>query len=377
MLTIELAQALFSTGQYFAAIALYEQVHEPGPHVREEHIARALRGMGYALIELGSLGLATWSYKKSQDYEPDNEIAANQLEYISRILDEKRASGSVSVSKSASPEHVKGSVQAKSGVSDWSSIGFPLVTGKEFKKEVLELTAQAVKNGISFEAERGRYIKWSTGVGPELWIYIYQSGNTSRFYPHFSGNAKMRFILQERAPFNDVRPGYFVGWVNTADHGAENKQYTLRYPLIFRAPDYDLHLSLDLPVVIDVQLLAFAQELHAFSNEADYYAYVWSRGLSLADESISPWVMPPPLEDWGYDEEQSFERPRFMISGHVLETSRLTNPVTGVKFCWAKVRTIGGELDIVADPRLLDGTLVTGGVIYGAFSLSGRLLSCP
>jgi hypothetical protein len=64
---------------------------------------------------------------------------------------------------------------------------------------------------------------------------------------------------------------------------------------------------------------------------------------------------------------------RAAISGRVLATQTITNPVTSQKFYWARIHTQGGELDVVADPQVVQGQLVVGGVIYGSFWLSGRL----
>jgi hypothetical protein len=41
---------------------------------------------------------------------------------------------------------------------------------------------------------------------------------------------------------------------------------------LLRPPDYLLYHSLILPKQVNVQLAAFAYELQAFENEADYYA---------------------------------------------------------------------------------------------------------
>jgi hypothetical protein len=38
------------------------------------------------------------------------------------------------------------------------------------------------------------------------------------------------------------------------------------------------------------------------------------------------------------------------------------------------VRTLGGEVDMFADPDLLTGYLTKGGIVSGSFWLSGRLL---
>jgi hypothetical protein len=52
---------------------------------------------------------------------------------------------------------------------------------------------------------------------------------------------------------------------------------------------------------------------------------------------------------------------------------RLTNPATRLQYFWARVRTYGGEIEVVASPEVVEGTLMQGGVINGLFWLSGRL----
>ena len=64
-----------------------------------------------------------------------------------------------------------------------------------------------------------------------------------------------------------------------------------------------------------------------------------------------------------------------IFSGRVIATQRLTNPVTNQKFYWARVHVLGGEIDIVADPQVVEGTVVEDGIVSGTFWLSGRILS--
>lgn len=52
--------------------------------------ARALRGMGFAKIEMAQYDEAQALFRRSQDYEPDSAAARNELEYIAR----KKAIGS-------------------------------------------------------------------------------------------------------------------------------------------------------------------------------------------------------------------------------------------------------------------------------------------
>jgi tetratricopeptide (TPR) repeat protein len=55
------------------------------PQVKHRHLAVALRGTGYALIELGRLDEAEAKYKQSIQIDPDENLARNQLEYIRHL----------------------------------------------------------------------------------------------------------------------------------------------------------------------------------------------------------------------------------------------------------------------------------------------------
>lgn len=60
--------------------------------------ALALRGTGFALIELGDLPAARQAYETSLQLDPDNKIAANELIYISQ-LQQKADAASATASK--------------------------------------------------------------------------------------------------------------------------------------------------------------------------------------------------------------------------------------------------------------------------------------
>jgi hypothetical protein len=63
-----------------------------------------------------------------------------------------------------------------------------------------------------------------------------------------------------------------------------------------------------------------------------------------------------------------------MFSGRVLDVRMITNPVTEQRFYCAQVSVLGNELDVVADPQVVQGKVVKGGIVRGAFWLSGRLI---
>jgi hypothetical protein len=134
---------------------------------------------------------------------------------------------------------------------------------------------------------------------------------------------------------------------------------------IFDLPDYDTYTNLELPCFVDVQLAAFAREVDVYQSEE-----IWERvRTNLLDaETIihahrrMPGIAKDPLQA------------DVFVNARVLEASQLTNPITGLKFHWARVRTMGGEMDIVGDPQVTRCDFVPGGIVSGLFWLSGKIL---
>jgi tetratricopeptide (TPR) repeat protein len=81
----EKAQALVHSGEKEKALALYQAIHETGPHASARDLAIAQRGRGFALIELNRLDEAEEAFKASLEIEPDNSIAMGELQYITRL----------------------------------------------------------------------------------------------------------------------------------------------------------------------------------------------------------------------------------------------------------------------------------------------------
>ncbi|MFO1022476.1 MAG: tetratricopeptide repeat protein [Planctomycetales bacterium] len=81
----EKAQALVHSGKPEEALAFYGQVNEIGPFVNRRHLAVALRGRGFILIELQRLDEAEQAFKSSLELDPDNRIALHELAYIEHL----------------------------------------------------------------------------------------------------------------------------------------------------------------------------------------------------------------------------------------------------------------------------------------------------
>jgi len=246
--------------------------------------------------------------------------------------------------------------------SHMSSIGFPVQTVSDFTS----LARQAVQAGQAFEVTGlGRYRRWSPGAGIELWAQVNEQNEVLGLNPHFAGEARMRVGLVRRVvhPKDTPLDGAFYGWANPQSGVADRGDY----PFCFTAPDYRLHADLALPNVVSVQLAAFPNELLAFDNEKEKRSSkTWMKDMAAESCIPSGTFLPGkgPIDP---------TKPEIMFCGRVRETSALTNPVTGQPFSWARVRTLGGELDVVVDPAAVRGTIRKNGIVGSMCWLSGLL----
>ena len=241
-----------------------------------------------------------------------------------------------------------------------SSIGFPVGSEDE---------AQALVGRIANDAEEhdtpdGAYLRYADRSGAELWLHLDGEGVVVDMHPHFAGEAAMPVAVTRRVARADGGPlgGAFHGW---ADPGADDTE-SGAYPFVFDAPEAALHAELELPCVAEVQLAAFAHELAVFADPDAYAEANEGRELGYAAESF----IPSGLFVTGDDPEPAAEA---FLTGTVLAARGRLNETTGDPFWWARVRTLGGEIEIVADPLLLSGPVAAGAVVQGSFWLSGRL----
>jgi hypothetical protein len=156
--------------------------------------------------------------------------------------------------------------------------------------------------------------------------------------------------------------GAFYSWANPDDEASESGDY----PFVFDAPDFRLHDKVGLPARAQVQLTAFAHELSAHPSEDQYYAS--QKGLAFAAEAFVPSGL--------FSAQPDAEAPPqalAVFAGRILQFEVMTNSITGTAFAWMQVKTLGGEVDVVADPSIIQGQVVRAGIVFGSFWLSGRI----
>ncbi len=244
----------------------------------------------------------------------------------------------------------------------FSALGFLVKTSEDLSN----LAMQAVRAGQEIEVPgQGSYIVWAPGEGIELWVQINQEGQIIGLNPHFKGEAIMPVGLTKRIlrPKDTALDGAFYGWANAPEDDPEMGEY----PLAFDVPDYRVYDALQLPKVANIQLAAFAREIKVYEKKEALQA----TGSRMAVESCIP-SGTFRLQSQGGGPIDLPES-EVIYHGRVLETAMLTNPFTHLSFHWTRIRTLGGEVDLVADPAIVKSTIVKDGVAGGLFWLSGRL----
>jgi hypothetical protein len=237
-----------------------------------------------------------------------------------------------------------------------TTLGFRASTNDEFA----DLAMIAATQGERVQVSGGTYYRWSPGAGVELWAQADQDGRLIGLNPHFGGAARMRVGLIERVAreHDSALDGAFYGWADPEENDLENGQY----PFAFDLPDFKGHDGLALPAIVTVQIAAFAHNLSAFESDEAFHAHEPGEMKMAAESCIPSGTFSSPPQS------------TVIFNGHVLEAAQLTNPHTQQIFWWARVRTLGGEYDVVADLEVVEGTIVQSGVIGGSVWLSGRII---
>jgi tetratricopeptide (TPR) repeat protein len=81
----EKAYTLVKMKKFQEAYDLYEKAKDIRSWASDKQRAKALRGMGSVLIDLGRLDEAEARFKESLKLEPENKIAQNELDYIIKV----------------------------------------------------------------------------------------------------------------------------------------------------------------------------------------------------------------------------------------------------------------------------------------------------
>lgn len=247
--------------------------------------------------------------------------------------------------------------------SQFSSIGFAVSSGED----LAALASQVADKAERIPTGPGEYLRWAPASGEQLWLQITSKGDAMGMNPHFEGRSAIRIAVEARVARPQQTPldGAFLAWANPPEGATAGGDY----PFAFDCPDAARHLDRSLPLVTIAQVAAFAQQVSVYES-ADAHALSPDAQAGGASRSFIPSGLISPAGEPVIPPES-----HALIAGHVLEAAPRVNAVTGARYWWALLDTVGGTFDVVIDPALLPAPPRAGNVISGWFWLSGRLLT--
>ena len=254
-------------------------------------------------------------------------------------------------------------------MSNLSDIGFPVHSDED----VNVLITETIKLVESIKCPQGFYLRFADASGAE----IYLQGNLEQeligFNPHFDGKSRRKVGLTKAIERDSSElDGGFHAWANPNGNEPDSGDY----PFVFDVPDFRMIENLQFPHICEIQLTAFASnDFKIFADEKEYNDSQESE-LKYASKSFVPsGLFAFDAEDESID--LSIVRPIGVLTGEIKEFELKTNELSNEKFYWFLVDTFGGEVDVVADVKLIPNEPQIGGIVSGQFWLSGRINGMP
>lgn len=253
-------------------------------------------------------------------------------------------------------------------MSNLSDIGFPTPD----EQAVNEMIMHVLEVAKPTKVEHGFYLIYTDSSGAE----IYLQGNLEQelvgFNPHFAGKSR-RTVGLTRAIERDssALDGGYHAWANPL---GEDVEISGNFPFIFDVPDFRANEVSEFPQAAEIQLTAFgSNDFQVFETEEDYQNSQESE-LKYASKMFVPVGL------FAFDEadgsiDLSTVRPVGKFAGEIKEFELRTNELSGENFYWLLIETLGGEVDVVVDPKYVPNEPKIGGIVSGTFWLSGRILS--
>lgn len=253
-------------------------------------------------------------------------------------------------------------------MSNLSDIGFP-VKGEEDINEMIQNVARYV---VEVPCLNGFYYRFTDESGAEIYLQTNQGQEIIGFNPHFAGKSRRKVTLTKIIERDSSElDGGFHGWANPAE---ENNPESGEYPFVFDVPDFRTIGRIKFPQDFEIQLTAFASNEFKIYETAQHYLNSQDSEVKFASKSFVPSGLFAPDENTPAPETP---RPFGIFTGEIKEYELKTNMLRKEQFYWFLVDTLGGEVDVVADAKLVTAEPEIGGILSGQFWLSGKLIDPP
>ncbi len=248
----------------------------------------------------------------------------------------------------------------------FKSIGFSV----ESDAEIDSLVERFLPEGEEHRTKHGRYFRYASPCGAELWFQVNSNDEVVGLTPYFAAETRIPVGLTHavQRPGDTALEGGFHAWASpTTGHPETSGQY----PFVFECPDYRLYGDVAFPALVEASVAAFAHELEFFSS-VDEYDASQAEGPAFASQSFIP---------FGLFESEAGTRDtapsQAIVTGHVRAAEMRTNAATGEAYLAAEIESVGGAFHVVSDPAFVGEPITVGGVLSGSFWLCGRLATKP
>ncbi len=234
------------------------------------------------------------------------------------------------------------------------------------------MISHVLEHTTTIRCPRGFYLKFSDASGAEIWLQGNFEQELIGFNPHFAGASRRKVALttainREASELD----GGFHAWANPLN---ETGEISGDYPFVFDVPDFRLSEMPTLPHVCEIQLTAFASnDFKIYADEKDFENNQAGESKFAAKSFVSSGLLAFDADDETAD--LNAVRPVGVLSGSIKKYELKINQLSGNKFYWFLIDTFGGEIDVVADEKLVTITPNVGGIVSGQFWLSGRFIN--
>jgi hypothetical protein len=250
-------------------------------------------------------------------------------------------------------------------MSNLSDIGFPTPD----EQAINEMIMHVLEVAKPVKTRRGFYLVFTDSSGAE----IYLQGNFNQelvgFNPHFAGRSRRSVSLTQMIERDSSElDGGFHAWANPQNGAGEEGDY----PFVFDVPDFRAVEIAEFPKLAQIQMTAFASnDFQAFATEEEYQNAQES-DLKYAAKMFVP-VGLFALDEKDGSVDLNVVRPVAKLAGAVKAFELKTNELSGAQFYAILIDTLGGETDVVVDPKYVPVEPKVGGIVSGTFWLSGKV----